>query len=56
MNTAMSDYNMEQQGDLVAHYFSAAYLHALYVDELPFLSRVLAKFIESPSDATLLPK
>ncbi|AEK63261.1 PAAR domain-containing protein [Collimonas fungivorans] len=59
----MSDFNMEQQGDLVSHYFDAIYLsgegyapHWQRVQILPFLQSVLAEFIRNPSDTSLLPK
>jgi uncharacterized Zn-binding protein involved in type VI secretion len=56
-DTKMSDYNMEQQGDLVSHYFSVATLgNDDYKARLPFLSHVLTKFLENPKNAALLPK
>jgi hypothetical protein len=52
----LSDYNMEQQGDLIAHYFAATHLgmHE-YQARLPFLSAVLKDFLRNPKDAALLP-
>ncbi|MEM4988326.1 PAAR domain-containing protein [Collimonas sp. H4R21] len=59
---AMSDFNMEQQGDLISHYFDAVYLsraeseaHQKRVADLPFLQIILADFLRNPSDASLLP-
>ncbi|WP_211455441.1 PAAR domain-containing protein [Collimonas antrihumi] len=60
---SLSDFNMEQQGDLVSHYFDAVYLsgegyapHWQRVQLLPFLQVVLANFLQNPSDTSLLPK
>lgn len=52
-----SDFNMEQQGDIIAEYFGAKYLnHEAFLPKLPFLERVLKNFLRSPKDASLLPK
>jgi len=59
---ALQDFNMEQQGDLISHYFDAVYLSRVRVDahrkrvaDLPFLQIILADFLRNPSDASLLP-
>ncbi|AMO94543.1 zinc protease domain protein [Collimonas fungivorans] len=58
---SMTDFNMEQQGDLVSHYFDAVYLsentatHRTHVTNLPFLQKILTGFIKNPSDVSLLP-
>jgi hypothetical protein len=53
----LSDYNMEQQGDIIAHYFGANYLnYSVYVPDLPFLRRVLKDFMERPKNASLRPR
>lgn len=61
-NKAMSDFNMEQQGDLVSGYFDAVFLsgegrqrHQTHVSHLPFLQKVLVDFLQNPSDTSLLP-
>jgi len=60
-NKSMADFNMEQQGDLVSHYFDAVYLsentasHRTHVINLPFLQKILDGFIKNPSDTSLLP-
>lgn len=52
----LSDFNMEQQGDLIAHYYSATFLGATrFEEELPFLRQVLEEFLRNPSDKSLLP-
>jgi hypothetical protein len=57
-----SSFNMEQQGDLIAHYFDASFLpgnptdsHQQHVAMLPFYESVLADFLSDPSNASLLP-
>ena len=54
---SLPDFNMEQQGELISHYFAAQYLqdeaHAI---KLPFLQKVLAEFFRNPRNASLLPK
>lgn len=61
-NKAMSDFNMEQQGDLVSGYFDAVFLsgegsqpHQTHVMHLPFLQKILVNFLQNPSDTSLLP-
>ena len=55
-NKKFSDFNMEQQGDIIEHYFRAKYLSdAQYMHELPFLERVLADFLRDPRATALLP-
>lgn len=54
---SLSDYNMEQQGELIAHYFGATQLGVpAMVATAPFLRRVLDAFLRSPRDAALLPR
>ncbi len=59
----LSEFNMEQQGDLIAHYFDARFLvnnagplHTRRVRLLPFYEAVLADFLREPGHAHLLPK
>lgn len=59
---SMSEFNMEQQGDLIAHYFEAVYLSGKGSQEqrqsildLPFLQKVLSGFLRNPADISLLP-
>lgn len=61
-NKTMADFNMEQQGDLVSDYFDAVFLsdgggqrHFVNVSHMPFLQKVLEKFLQNPSDSSLLP-
>ena len=60
-NKSMADFNMEQQGDLIAHYFAAVFLsenveqHSKHINNLPFLQKVLDSFLRNPSDVSLLP-
>lgn len=58
----LRDFNMEQQGDLIAHYFDARFLtgntsqlHERHVRQLPFYESVLDGFLQNPNDASLLP-
>ena len=54
--TAFAGYNMEQQAELVSHYFGATQLGlASMTARLPFLRGVLDDFLRSPGDASLLP-
>ncbi|CDG81944.1 hypothetical protein [Janthinobacterium agaricidamnosum] len=53
----LSSFNMEQQGDIIAHYFAAQHLGlARYAASLPFLNSVLADFLRAPGDIDLLPR
>ena len=58
----LPDFNMEQQGDLIAHYFDACHLggtgklHDLHQRRRPFYEAVLANFLRNPADARLLPR
>ncbi|WP_298272964.1 hypothetical protein [Geobacter sp.] len=53
----LPDFNMEQQGDIIAHYYAAKHLnHKEYLSEQPFLERALKEFIRSPKNVNLLPK
>lgn len=52
----LASYNMEQQAELIAHYFGATQLGlASYRAQLPFLRGALEGFLRSPGDAGLLP-
>lgn len=53
----LQNFNMEQQGDLVANYFAAKYLiDRRYQSDLAFFETVLAEFLRNPKNAALLPK
>lgn len=53
----LSDFNMEQQGDLIAHYFGARQLAIpAYVEKLPQLQQILQQFLHDPADRSLLPR
>lgn len=53
----LSDFNMEQQGDIIAHYFGARQLGIpAYVAKLPQLQDILQGFLLDPSDRALLPR
>lgn len=53
----LTELNMEQQAQLISHYFGAMQLNIYdYTKRLPWLSRVLAKFLQNPSDSSLLPQ
>jgi hypothetical protein len=58
----LCDFNMEQQADLIAHYFDARFLpdnpstsHALRCAHLPFYEAVLADFLRDPAAPACLP-
>ncbi|MCS4532955.1 type IV secretion protein Rhs [Neisseria montereyensis] len=49
--------NMEQQADLLAHYYAARYLnHSAYKNDLPLFEKILQPFFNNPHDKSLLPK
>ena len=53
-----SDFNMEQQGDIVAHYFAILILNydfKNYKAEFNFNMTVMKEFLRNPSDKKLLP-
>jgi hypothetical protein len=53
----LPDFNMEQQGAIIAEYFGAKFLNDKYLlPKLPVLERILKNFLRSPKDANLLPK
>lgn len=53
----LSSYNMEQQGELIAHYFGATQLGVpTMMAGLPFLREALAGFLRLPGDPALLPR
>ncbi len=55
-NKKFSDFNMEQQGDIIEHYYRAKYLgDPLYTSRLPFLEHILAEFLKEPRFVALLP-
>lgn len=55
--------NMEQQADLIAHYFDAAFLHgdgsvhdrARHLQQLPHYRALLAEFLHDPCNLALVP-
>ena len=48
---------MEQQGDIIAHYFGARQLGIpAYVAQLPQLQDILQGFLINPADRRLLPR
>lgn len=64
LDKPMSDFNMEQQGDLVSHYFDGMFLdddgsirdHSRHVANMNFYARSLINFLRDPKDASSLPK
>lgn len=59
----LSAFNLEQQAELIAHYFAVNCLagstcraHTVHAPWRPFYDQVLAGFLADPSDATLLPR
>ena len=55
--TAFNAYNMEQQAELVSHYFGATQLGlSSKTARLPLLPQVLGGFLQSPGNANLLPR
>ena len=53
----LSDFNMEQQGDIIAHYFGARQLGIpAHVAKLPQLQEILQGFLLDPADRRLLPR
>lgn len=64
-NKKFSEFNMEQQGEIVSHYFDAVYLsnvnhdlpkqHANNKNQLTALKKVLIPFFNNPTDKNLLP-
>ncbi|UOO80795.1 DUF4157 domain-containing protein [Uruburuella testudinis] len=54
--TRFSALNMEQQADLLAHYYAARYLDwPRYRIELPMFQTALKDFLNNPHDVSLLP-
>jgi hypothetical protein len=52
----LPQFNMEQQAELISHYFGATQIGiAKYVDILPKLRQALAGFLENPKNPALLP-
>ena len=56
LNKTLSDFNMEQQGEIISQYYGAKYLNdSDCVIKQSFLERVLTEFIRNPKNAKLLP-
>lgn len=52
----LSQFNMEQQGEVVAHYYAAKQLQVYrYLQDLPELEQALADFLRNPKEPGLLP-
>lgn len=52
----LSQFNMEQQGELVAHYYAAKQLEVFrYLQNLPELEQALTGFLNNPKEPGLLP-
>ncbi|MGC0151864.1 PAAR domain-containing protein [Chromobacterium vaccinii] len=52
----LPDFNMEQQAELIAHYYAATQLGMpKYMNDLPAIEKALAGFITKPKDRNLLP-
>ncbi|WP_440029786.1 PAAR domain-containing protein [Chromobacterium amazonense] len=52
----LPDFNMEQQADLIAHYYAATQLGMpKYAADLPALEKALADFLANPKNPSLLP-
>lgn len=55
--THFRDLNMEQQADLIAHYYAAHYLpHNTYTRKLPDFQTALKPFLNNPYQKNLLPR
>ncbi|QEY23146.1 type IV secretion protein Rhs [Neisseria animalis] len=55
--TDFSRLNMEQQADLIAHYYAARYLPLnAHTPQLPRLQTALAEFLSNPKQKKLLPR
>ncbi len=55
-NKTLPDYNMEQQAEIISHYYGGKYLKdTVCFSKLPFLERVLADFLREPRAVVLLP-
>lgn len=51
-----SSYNMEQQAEIISHYFGAKYLNDVdFTPRLPFLARILKDFLKEPRLVAHLP-
>lgn len=56
LNKTLPDFNMEQQGDIIAEYYGAKHLGIeSLLQYLSFYERVLKDFLRSPKNAALLP-
>lgn len=54
---SIADLNMEQQADLIAHYYAARFLGwPQYQADLPHFEAALGGFLSNPHDTSLLPK
>lgn len=55
-NKTLPDYNMEQQAEIISHYYGGKFLKdAGCFSKLPFLEQVLADFLREPRAVDLLP-
>jgi len=55
-NKTLPDYNMEQQAEIISHFYAAKFLKdAFNLPNLPFLERVLTDFLREPRAVVLLP-
>ncbi|KLT73620.1 type IV secretion protein Rhs [Neisseria arctica] len=53
---SFSDLNMEQQADMLAHYYAGKYLGwQNYVKQLPLFENILKEFLSNPNCKALLP-
>ena len=54
---SLAELNMEQQADLIAHYYAAKFLaRPPYAAELPRFQAALAGFLADPHDKAMLPR
>lgn len=52
----LADFNMEQQAQLIAHYFGGAVLkYGDYIGRVPLLREALAEFLANPANPDLVP-
>ena len=51
-----SEFNMEQQAEIISHYYGAKFLKdSNYISRLSFLEKILDKFLKEPKYVALLP-
>ncbi|WP_434777171.1 type IV secretion protein Rhs [Neisseria sp. Ec49-e6-T10] len=54
--TQFTQFNMEQQAQIVCQYFAAVYLkQAAYQNKIPFLAPILVTFLKQPNNKSLVP-